>query len=75
MPEKFYERTISCLVALTFLNRNRLVLRELMRTVGADRLQETWDYIDYAVHGVLIADQLYDRATIDKLLGRIRAHR
>jgi hypothetical protein len=75
VPNPFYERTISCLVALTCLNRNRLVVQELMRTVGADRLHDSWDYADYAVHGVLIADQLYDRATVEKLLGRIRQHR
>jgi gamma-glutamylcyclotransferase (GGCT)/AIG2-like uncharacterized protein YtfP len=75
VPDPFYERTISCLVALTFLNRNRLVVRELMRTVGADRLQDAWDYIDYAVHGVLIADKLYDPPTVEKLLHRIRDHR
>ena len=75
VPDPFYERTISCLVALTFLNRNRLVLRELVRAVEADRLQDSWDYIDYAVHGVLIADKLYDRPTVEKLLRRIRDHR
>ncbi len=75
VPNPFYERTISCLVALTFMNRNRLVVRELMRAVAADRLNDDWEYIDYAVHGVLIADRLYDRATIEKLVDRVREHR
>jgi gamma-glutamylcyclotransferase (GGCT)/AIG2-like uncharacterized protein YtfP len=75
VPNPFYERTISSLAALTFLNRNRLVVRELLRAADADRLQEGWEYIDYAAHGVLIADRLYDRATIEKLLQRTREHR
>ncbi len=75
VPNPFYERTISCLVALTFLNRNRLVVHELLRAVGADRLNDAWDYVDYAVHGVLVADRLWDRDTVEKLLRRIREHR
>lgn len=75
VPNPFYERTISCLVALTFLNRNRLVLAELMRTVGADVFHDDREYLDYAIHGVRIADQLWDRPEIEKLLGRVREHR
>jgi gamma-glutamylcyclotransferase (GGCT)/AIG2-like uncharacterized protein YtfP len=75
VPGSFYERTISCLVALMFLGRNRLVVDELMRTIGANRLNDSWDYIDYAVHGVVIADRLYDRPTIEKLLQRVEDHR
>lgn len=75
VPNPFYDRTISCLVALTFLNRNRLAVHELLRTVGADRLNPDWDYIDYAVHGVHVADRLWDRPEVEKLLARVREHR
>ena len=74
MPVPFYERSISALVALMFLNRNRLVLHELMRTVGADRLHDAWEYIDYAVHGVHLADRLWDRPTVEKLVRRVLEH-
>lgn len=74
MPIPFYERSISALVALMFLNRNHLVLHELMRTVGADRLHDDREYIDYAVNGVQLADRLWDRPTVEKLVRRVREH-
>lgn len=75
VPHPFYEHTISALASLRFLNKNEIVVREMMRAAGADRLHEGWEYLDYAIQGSLIANRLYDHTQIERIVSRIRDHR
>ena len=74
VAEKFYERTISALAALRFLNAQRGLLHLLAGDVLVDLPWESHSLIDYVRWAVLTADAIYDPAGAEWEIRYIRDH-
>ncbi|RKY03451.1 hypothetical protein DRP77_06065 [Candidatus Poribacteria bacterium] len=75
LPSKYYEHTLTNLVALTFMNRRAIAVERLMEELDVNRFRKEIDYLDYAVAAVKIADLLFDPLEIKEVVDWVVSHR
>jgi gamma-glutamylcyclotransferase (GGCT)/AIG2-like uncharacterized protein YtfP len=75
MPSPFYERTLSNLIALIFMNRKTTAIERIMKELGADRLSMDKEYLDYTGLAIRIADVIFDRIELKEITDWVIAHR
>jgi len=74
IPEKFYQRTISSLIALRMLNAQKELLHLLTGDVLADLSIKSNRLIDYVRYAVELAGHVYNPARANQELQYIRNH-
>ncbi len=75
VEHEFYAHTISIMIALTVVNERATELAHLMKQYQVDTFHETWEYVDYAQKSLHIADTLYNKVLIDRIIERVQKNR
>ena len=75
VPDKYYEYTMSNLVALAYANHFQDTIRRRMRFEGLDRFHDGLSYLDYASGAVSIVETIYSSTEAEELVQWIRSHR
>jgi len=75
VEDPFYEHTISNLVTLIFINGRSEDIRRLEGSLGVSGYRPEFEYIDYVVAAICIADEIYDRQSIIDTLYWINENR
>jgi gamma-glutamylcyclotransferase (GGCT)/AIG2-like uncharacterized protein YtfP len=72
VDDKYYERTVSSLVALSYISDNLGTLKQMAESLGVYAYNPDMEYIDYTVGAIFLADGLYNNENIKPYVERIR---
>jgi len=75
VTDEYFMHSISMMIALKYLNERREAVAEKMRIREAHRFEGSLDYLDYARKAIMIADTIYDRDGIAKLIAWVKRNR
>lgn len=75
VAHKFYEHTISVLLALEHMNRQAAKVEYLMNEYGLNIFHADWEYIDYAEKAIKIADSIYNKMELASRVEVIKKNR
>jgi gamma-glutamylcyclotransferase (GGCT)/AIG2-like uncharacterized protein YtfP len=75
VADKYYEHAVSSLAALQFVADNLGPVGEIMESLGVADYDAEFEYIDYAVAAIFVADELYSREGLAPYVQRIKDRR
>jgi gamma-glutamylcyclotransferase (GGCT)/AIG2-like uncharacterized protein YtfP len=72
VDDKYYERSVSSLVALSYIADNIGTLTQMAESLGIYDYDPGMEYVDYTVGAIFLADGLYDEEKVQPYVERIR---
>ncbi len=75
VADPFYEHAISNLVSLLFINERIEAIEKLESSLGVSGYRPDFEYIDYVVAAICIADEIYDRQSVIDVLYWVNENR
>jgi len=75
VEDPFYEHAISNLVTLIFINERIDIIEKLENSLGVSGYNPDFEYIDYVVAAICIADEIYDKQSVIDILYWVNENR
>lgn len=72
VDDKYYERSVSSLVALSYIADNIGTLTQMAESLDIYDYDPDLEYVDYTVGAIFVADGLYDEENVQPYVERIR---
>jgi gamma-glutamylcyclotransferase (GGCT)/AIG2-like uncharacterized protein YtfP len=72
VDDKYYERTVSSLVALSYISGNLGTLKQMAESLGVYGYNPDLEYVDYTIGAIFLADGLYDKGNVYQYVEQIR---